>query len=153
MHDIEKIVFDELGLVAPDMLREKIAEFESMLKSIEQLEIKTTHHFSKGVYAREIFIPKGTILVGKIHKHENLNILSQGDISVISIDGAFRIKAPATIVSSPGVKRVAYAHEDSIWTTIHGTDERDLEKIEDEFIAKSYDEVKYIEGEKVLCLG
>lgn len=122
-------------------LRAKIHALESLLIREEQVEIKTTHHFSKDVYAREIKAPKGTLLIGKIHKHENLNILSQGEITVISIDGIKRMKAPCTIVSSPGVKRLAYVHEDIVWTTIHGTNETDLEKIENEFIAKTYDDV------------
>lgn len=156
------IELNEMSLDAKDKpkLMDKISDFEEKLNGLEKVEIKVSHHFSKDVYAREIFIPKGTIVVGKIHKHENLNILSQGDILVISIDGAKRLKAPATIVSSPGVKRVAYAHEDSTWITVHGTSETDVEKIEDEFIAKSYDEVpklteeelNLIEGAKK-CLG
>lgn len=98
-----------------------------------------THHFSKGVYAREIFIPAGTVLTGEIHKHENLNILSKGDISVRMDDGSIvRVQAPFTTVSPPGTKRAAYAHTDCVWTTIHGTDERDVDKIKNEFIATSY---------------
>lgn len=113
---------------------------------------KVQHHFSKDVYARELFIPAGTLIIGKIHKHTNLNILSQGEISLLSIDGVKRVSAPYTVVSSPGVKRLAYAHTDCVWTTIHGTDETDIDKIEDQFIAKNYNEV--IEDNKEnLCLG
>jgi hypothetical protein len=46
------------------------------------------------------------------------------------------------VVSPPGVKRLAYAHEESIWATIHGTDETDVDKIEEQFIAKDYSEVE-----------
>ena len=116
-----------------------------------KVELPLKHHFSKGVYAREIHIPTGHLIVGKIHKHENLNILSQGELTVISIDGCFKLKAPATFVSSPGVKRLAFVHEDVVWTTVHGTDETDLEKIEEEFIVKSYDDL--IENKEVLWLG
>jgi hypothetical protein len=118
-------------------------------KSLEA-DVPVTNHFSKGVYAREIFIPKGSFIIGKIHKHENLNILSKGDISILSIDGVMRVKAPFTVVSSPGVKRLAYAHEDTVWTTIHGTDETDVDKIESEFIAKDYSEVNLIDETKKL---
>lgn len=121
-----------------------ITTIEKDMVEMPQVEIPVTNHFSKGVYAREITIKKGTFVVGKIHKYENLNILSKGEISLMSIDGIIRVKAPYTVVSSPGVKRFAYAHEDCVWTTIHGTEEKDLEKIEDLFIAKSYDEVEYL---------
>lgn len=130
-----------------------ISNIEETVKAVNldnpgsEIQPPVTHHFSKGVYAREIFIPKGSFIVGKIHKFENLNILSRGDISILSIDGVIRAKAPYTVVSSPGVKRVAYAHEDCVWTTIHGTEEKDVEKIEEIFIAKSYEDVPELEIE------
>jgi hypothetical protein len=128
------------------LMTEKIHALEASLvalaESTDASGYETKHHFSEGVYAREIKVPADNIIVGKIHKHTNLNILSQGEILIASIDGVQKFTAPATIVSSPGVKRVGYALTDCVWTTIHGTHETDLEKIEDEFIAKSYDEVK-----------
>jgi hypothetical protein len=140
-------------------LRGTIAELEAQFKELEQVDIPIKHYFSKDVYAREITIPKGAIVIGKIHKHENLNILSSGEITVVSVDGVKRMKAPCTIVSSPGVKRIAYAHTDTVWTTIHGTSETDLEKIEAEFIAKDYSEVESITEDELqklkesLCHG
>lgn len=153
--DIVPVNFERTSSLTKSEIREIIGKLEaSMIQNPDQVEIPIKHHFSKDVYAREIFIPKGTCLVGKIHKFENLNILSQGELSLLSIDGVQRVKAPFTVVSSPGVKRFAFAHEDSVWTTIHGTSERDLEKIEETFIAKTYSEVPKIEDKaEVLCLG
>jgi len=125
------------------IIQQLIFEAEkNMIASDNQIEIPQTDHFSKGVYAREIRVPKGAFVVGKIHKFENLNILSQGEMTVFSIEGIKRVKAPVTVVSPAGVKRLAFAHEDCVWTTIHGTKERNVEKIEKKFIAKSYNEVK-----------
>lgn len=135
------IDFNKAADIKPGELREMIAKFEKSLENLPKSEIPLKHYFSKDVYAREIFIPKGTILVGKIHKKQNLNILSQGEVSVMSVDGVIRAKAPFTIVASPGVKRVIYAHEDATWTTIHGSPETDLDKLESEFIAKDYEDV------------
>lgn len=121
-------------------IRETVIEFEKYMKEQPQLEFVVHHHFSFGVYARELHIPAGALLTGEIHKHENLNILSKGDISVLTEDGVKRIQAPFTIVSPAGTKRIAYAHTDCIWTTIHGTHERDVEKIKQQFIAVSEEE-------------
>lgn len=123
--------------------REKIAAFEELMRQMPQVEIPVFHYFSYGVYAREIHIPAGTILTGEIHKFENLNILSKGEMSVMTENGLVRVSAPFTIVSPPGTKRIAEAHTDCVWTTIHGTFERDIEKIERKFIAKS--EQAYLE--------
>lgn len=132
----------ELQTLDKNEIQQLIADAEkSMVESEHGVEIPHVDHFSKSVYAREITIPKGTFLIGKIHKFQNLNILSKGKLSIISIDGCQTVEAPHTVVSSPGVKRFAFAHEDSVWTTIHGTDETDVDKIEEQFIAKNYDEV------------
>jgi len=118
-----------------------IEDFEQIMKSeTEAVELEVNEYFSKGVYARELIIPKGTVLTGHIHKYENLNIMSKGDLSISTENGVIRVKAPYTVVSPPGTKRLAYAHEDTTWTTIHGTDETDVDKIEEQFVAHSYDE-------------
>jgi len=132
---------------------DKVVLIEEKMREHPQIDIPVKHYFSQGVYAREITIPKGTLLTGKIHKYQQLNIMSSGEMSVLTQDGVVRVKAPFTIVSPPGTKRIAYAHEDTVWTTIHGTDETDLEKIEAHFIAK--DEHEYLEFQKVLleCRG
>jgi hypothetical protein len=125
-------------------LRASLAEIETVLKDLPQLEIKINHHFGKGVYAREMIMPKHSIVVGKIHKYENLNCLSKGMVTVVSTDGVVKLEAPCTFVASPGVKRILFAHTDVVWTNFHGTHEKDLAKIEDEFIAKDYSEVENI---------
>jgi quercetin dioxygenase-like cupin family protein len=130
--------------------RDKVTAFESLMKEQPQVEIQTKHYFSKGVYAREIFIPKGTILTGHIHKYHNLNIISKGKIEVLVGDELKIVEAPFTIVSPPGTKRIARALEDTIWTTIHGTEEKDLDLIEEMFICHTEDE--YLKFEKQLQL-
>lgn len=143
MKDLVLTDFENLPAMGLEETRDFIALVEATAKQSEdQIEIPLDHYFSAGVYAREVKLPAGSLCVGKIHKKENLNILSSGEVSILSIEGVRRVKAPYTFVSPPGVKRVAYAHVDSTWTTIHGTDSRDLDEIEDEFIAKNYDELQ-----------
>lgn len=134
-------LMNNLGPKAKEKIRTTISDMEEVIKKEIQLECPLIHRFSQGVYAREIFIPKGGFIVGKIHKYKNLNVITKGEVSFFSIDGAVRVKAPHTFVASPGVKRVIYAHEDTFWMTIHGTKETDIEKIEEEVIAKDYSEV------------
>ena len=130
--------------------RAQVLKLEEQIMKMEQLELPVVHHFSKGVYARELHIPAGTTLTGKIHKFENLNILSQGEMSVSTEEGVVRVKAPFTIISPPGTKRVAYAHTDCIWTTVHGTESKDVDAIELEFVVNS--EQEYLEHCKILAI-
>ena len=120
--------------------RSDVIAFEDLIKKYPQIELKVYHHFSKGVYARELHIPAGVILTGEIHKFENLNILSQGKIQVLTQNGMEEVEAPFTVVSPAGTKRVARALTDCVWTTVHGTEETDLKIIEKTFIAKSEQE-------------
>lgn len=119
-------------------------KMETLAHHIQQelapVELPVKHHFSHGVYARELTIPAGTMLIGKIHKHENLNIVLRGRIAIHCNGEAREFEAGDVIVSPPGTQRAGYALEDTVWMTVHGTDETDLERIEDMFIAKSYDE-------------
>ncbi len=120
-----------------------VLEAEAIFEKLPQVELQVDHHFSKGLYARRLFIPKGLALTGKIHKHPQLNILAMGEMNVV-IDGkVHNFKAGAVINSPAGVKRLVYSLEDSIWITIHGTEETDLEIIERQFIAQ--DEKEYLE--------
>ena len=116
---------------------DKIFELENAMLTMEQLPLDVTHHFSKGVYARQMFIPKGTILTGKLHKHNHLNIMLYGDIEVATQDGLKRITEPCMFESKAGTKRAGFAHEDTVWITIHATKETDLEKIESDEIAEN----------------
>ena len=112
-----------------------------------QLDLPLTHYHvsavpnspSGGIYARELFIPAGTLVVGKIHKYSQINIMSKGDLTIATEDGLFRVQAPYTVVSPAGVKRAVYAHEDTVWTTIHGTDEKDVGVIEQMFVCDNYE--------------
>lgn len=99
--------------------RDQIARLEAHMLEAPQLPIEPIHHFSEGIYAREITIPAGTLLTGKIHSTEHLNIVSKGRIAVWTEDGMKVVEAPCTIVSRPGTKRVGLALTDTVWTTIH----------------------------------
>lgn len=105
-------------------------------------DVPIRHIFAPGVYAREMSLPQGVVVVGKIHRYANINIISKGTVRVITEHGPVEMTAPCTFVGEVGVKRVIYAVEDTIWTVVHITDETDLAKIEDEVIAKSYDELE-----------
>ena len=135
-------------------LRDKVRQAEVIMRDHGiPVEIPAVHHFAnkgtkRGIYAREIRIPAGTLLTGKIHKYEQVNILSYGEIEVLTERGVVLARAPFTIVSPPGTKRIAYAHTDCVWTTIHATDETELDRIEAEFIAQS--EADYLDFVRLL---
>jgi quercetin dioxygenase-like cupin family protein len=85
-----------------------------------------THTFADGVYVREIFIPKGTVVVGKIHRFSHPNFLMRGEVIVVTEDGGREhLTAPRAMISPAGTKRAVYALEDTVWITVHVTTETD----------------------------
>lgn len=116
--------------VARQVSREKIERLESYLRNVPQVDLQTKHYISAGMYAREITIPAGTVLTGAAHKFDHLNIC-HGDIIVWTEDGMKRLTGHHTMASRAGAKRVGMAIHDTVWTTIHRTDETDIEKLEE----------------------
>ena len=101
------------------------------------------HSFSDGIYVREISIPAGMIIVGKIHKHDHPNFLLKGNVVVITEkDGIEELTGPCSMISKPGTKRALYAKTDLVWTTVHlnPTNTQDLVELEKEIIADSFED-------------
>ena len=98
---------------------EQIEKIEAELLKFPQIAIEPAHHFAEGVYAREILIPAGALLTGKIHRTDTLNVVTKGEMSVWTQDGFRRVKAPCTFTSRAGLKRIGIAHTDTQWIAIN----------------------------------
>jgi hypothetical protein len=99
------------------------------------------HSFGEGLYVREMNIPAGVLMVTKIHKKAHPLFIIQGDCSILAIDGVHRVQPPFYMITPAGTKRVIYTHADTKLVTVHATLETDLDKIEEEIIAKTFDDV------------
>lgn len=110
--------------------RGKVAVVIQGLAKLPQCECPLKHYFAPGVYIREITMPAGAIIIGKIHKTEHFNIIAKGRVSLVSEDHTQLLEAPVTFISKPGVQKVLYIHEKTVWSTVHVTEERDLDRLE-----------------------
>ena len=121
--------------------RQKLFQLQAACGELAPMNFPLQHVFAPGAYARTIFLPAGSVIVGKIHKHKHLNILSQGTVYVMTeAGGTEELQGPLTMVSEPGTKRAVFAVTDTVWTTIHLTNSTDLATIESEVIARDYAE-------------
>lgn len=149
-----KTRFRDAILVVQDGLQKMIDE-GAIESTLEDCTLK--HYFTPKddkygccTYAREMLIPKGTLIIGKIHRHQHLNFISKGRVKVFTEFGEKYLEAPCTFVSEVGLKRAVYAEEDTLWTTVHLTEfneESDLDKIEEEVIAPSYSDIGFLTSE------
>ena len=105
-------------------------------------KFKYKHIFGDGTYVRQMTIAKDEVIVGAIHKHLHVWILLSGHITVLTDGELKEYKAPCTVLSEPGVKRVIYGNEESIFTNIHKnpTNTEDIRELEKQIIVLNYDE-------------
>lgn len=122
--------------------RDRVASLEAVMIGMAQAVLTTAHHFSEGVYVRELRIPAGATAVGKIHKTRHLLIMASGDMLVVTDDEPKRLTGFNIIETQPGEKRAVHALQDTVLVTVHVTDETDLNLIEERVIAKSFDEIE-----------
>ena len=109
------------------------------------------HAFADGVYIRQMDMVKESIVVGAIHKHLHVWFLLTGHITVATENTTEDYIAPCYVVSTPGVKRVILANEDSIFVNVHKnpSNTRDIDKLEKEIVALNYEEYEeYINKNK-----
>lgn len=117
--------------VADGSFPEKIGRLIEHMRHLPQTACPVKHYFSPGLYLREIFMPAGTVVIGRVHKTEHANILVQGSCAIVHDD--FRrevLKAPMVFVSKAGVQKALVILEDMIWMTTHVSEETDLDKLE-----------------------
>lgn len=145
-----------ISLIEPEETQEatqtKVERLKEALLQMPQADVPVIHRFLDGIYMREVLMKKGLIVVGKIHKQEHVAIISKGRATVLTEDGLKEIQAPCTFKSPPGVRRALVIHEDMVWTTVHRTDETDLDKIEAQLIAPNFHQLTNAEVE-LLCHG
>ena len=146
MIETSKIIIRKAN-IPKELIRKGILNLEAKISSMPEAmfgddvgELK--HSFGDGLYIRELTVPKGLLIVTKIHKKSHPYFLLKGDCSILTDEGIIRIKAPYSGITKPGTKRVVYTHEDTIWTTVHLNIDNitDLLEIEEEIIAKNFDE-------------
>ena len=128
----EALVFKEKAL------QQKLDAVQAAMLEQPQVEAPVRNTFAGGCYAREVFIPKGSVVIGKLHLTEHINIFLKGDLTFLTTDGPQRLKAPALFASPAGTKKLAYANEDSIWVNVHQAVTDDPEAIVNALTVPTY---------------
>lgn len=136
--------------------REKMAEVEQLMKGVNEPppQTATQHHFADcGIYARETFLPRDSVVMGKIHRYSTINFITMGVVKAVNPEQPEQsqiMKAPYTFVSPAGSKRCVAALTDCIWITVHQAETQDLGELEEQLIIKDYSELSI---EEKACLG
>jgi len=120
-----------------------IYRLEQEIHSLPQVEIPLFHDFCKGVYARTILVPAGTILTGAVHKDECFFLVRNGCIIITTDEKPIKAESGFMALSKAGTKRAGIALVDTLVTTFHANPEelRDPEKIWDHFTVPPPDNI------------
>ena len=68
----EALITSSGSLIDPNV-RKSLVRFEDELKAMPQVDIPVNHYFGGGAYAREITIPAGVALTGRIYKDDHFD--------------------------------------------------------------------------------
>ena len=111
------------------------------------------HSFADGCYIREIFNPAGELIVTKIHKQKHPFFLVKGKMSILTENGVEHIEAPYHGITTPGTKRVIYAHTDCIFICVFATKHTDINIIEKEIIAEDFNDPAVTKEDMDVLIG
>ena len=130
--DGENIVGDGKSVVYPDFWEYK-------------------HTFAEKMYIREMRMKKGQLGFSAIHKHSYGFFLLSGVLASSREEGVEEFVAPCYIISPRGAKRIVYAVEDCVITTVHAnpTNTQDLKEIEKNNVVFNWEEYEeYLKSKK-----
>lgn len=130
----------QMDRLLPDVIRrgprlQDIQRLQAVLEQYPQEDLEPAHFFAAGLYARELYMPRGVLIVGRIHRHQHLCIQVSGDVLVYAEGwGKRRVTGYGVLVSDPGAKRVLLPLADTRWVTLHANPHniRSVHAIEDE---------------------
>jgi hypothetical protein len=118
-------------------VKDAVAGLEIELLKHEQAACPVYHHFSPGLYVREVNLPAGALAIGHYQKTAHLNIFLKGRVVMLNDDGSrSEISAPMIFTGQPG-RKCGLVLEDVVWLNVYPTTETDVETLEKTYLDKS----------------
>ena len=134
---------------------DRVAEMEQHLLKMPQVEMEVDDLYINGMYARKLTIPADTVLTGRVHKQDYINVMVSGDIAVTVGGEVKRLNAFELIPGQAGQKRVGYTFAETVWLTIDPAD-KEVEDMVNHiscFNVADYNEDKKLLGVDMKVLG
>ena len=161
-NELEKILDNTVAL----SYKEKVKELEDYIISIaDGVDIVASnkelvypdmweykHSFANGIYVREMRMKKGQLGFSAIHKHSYAFFLLSGVLASSKEEGVEEFIGPCYIISPQGAKRIVYAIEDCVITTVHAnpTNTEDLDELAKINVVFNWDEYEeYLKENKL----
>lgn len=100
------------------------------------------HHFTgqdrgKGVYAKELRIPAGFVMVSHRHLYDHLSILAGGTVVLSDgVNGGRTLTGPCAVTIAAGMDHSLVALTDAVWFCVHPTDETNPDAVDATLVEK-----------------
>lgn len=91
-----------------------------ILDELPPVHLPVVHRFTPGLYLREVFMPRGTLLTSQFHETEHPYVVLSG-VALVSIPGEepVRLEAGHVGITRAGTRRALLIEEDCRWITFH----------------------------------
>ena len=140
-------VYKEHRVISKDFIN-KVETLENAMLASDDVRIAKgnsdmfplKHSFSEGVYIREMFMPKGGLVIGKLYKISHTWFLLSGELEVATDEGNEYYIGPCYVNAPEGTKRVLHAVSDVIFVNVYPNPENiiDTDKLEEILTCSSY---------------
>ena len=125
--------------------QERLDEIEASLIEaaeaglVQEPEVPLKHYFVPGMYVREVFMPRGSLVVSMEHKTSELNLIPRGRAIVRSGDDLRLVVGPCAFESEAGIRKILLMIEDTVWQTAHYNpdDTRDFKKLQSRLVTQT----------------
>lgn len=98
---------------------DRIVQLEEAGKKLPQADLRLVDRFVGALYVRQIIIPAGVMITSRVYKRTYVDIMISGNITITDTNGTYDLKGYNVLEGTAGRKRVGFAHEDTIWLTVH----------------------------------
>lgn len=154
--DVRELLTEHLGQVlTPELaasielaarqpsFNDRLTALQLEAETVPQVDCPVKHHFAPGIYAREMSIPAGTMVVGATHLQENLVIVKQGEILAATPSGVVTVTAGQVMRCMPGTKNAVIAVTDASWMNVFSNpdDETDINVLTTRYVGVSSDKL------------
>ena len=94
------------------------------------------HHFSTGIYAKQLHLPANHIVTSHAHKYGHLSILASGTV-VVDVDGVRKeYTGPACIEIQENAVHRVFAKTNAVWFCVHATEATSADEVDAVLIAE-----------------
>lgn len=129
----------EMATLPELQVHERIEQLQdSMLENPDFMNHIPPHlnHHAKDIYMRELFAPKGYVIIGAKHSTEHFNVCLSGSAIILMGGKPVTVVAPCIIKTLAGVKKCAYVLDNMRWLNVHynPTQETDEHKLQELFM-------------------